>query len=189
MYLRMKEIHMEAQQANKPRVERTPWTPSRVAIQRVAHPLPIPAECRHCGGAVEIAHNSEVYSAAFGDWPWLYLCRGCGAYVGMHPYTNLPLGTLANRAQREARKEVKQLFNALWLDAPDRRGARTQAYTWLASRMGLPEAQCHFGQFDEQHCDAAMEILENAYADLRKQIQRGGEILPEWKKPIAKAEV
>jgi len=188
MYLRMKEVpKMEAQE--KPRVERTPWTPSRLAIQRVVHPLPIPTKCRHCGSAVEIAHNSEIYPTAFGEWPWLYLCRGCGAYVGMHPYTNLPLGTLANRAQREARKEVKQLFNSLWLDAPDRRAARSQAYAWLASKMGLTEAQCHFGQFDELQCDAAMKILESAYADLRRQIQRGGEILPQWKQPIMKEKV
>ena len=52
--------------------------------------------------------------------------------------------------------------------------------------MDLTEAQCHFGQFDEHHCDAAMEILESAYADLRKQIQCGGPVTPEWKKPIQK---
>ena len=62
--------------------------------------------------------------------------------------------------------------------APDRRAARSQAYAWLASKMGLTEAQCHFGQFDEPQCDAAMKIFDSAYADLRRQIQRGGEIPP-----------
>ena len=55
--------------------------------------------------------------------------------------------------------------------------------------MGLTEAQCHFGQFDELQCDAATKILESAYADLRRQIQRGGEILPQWKQPIMKEKV
>ena len=180
---------MEAQLEKPTTATRTPWNPSRVAIRRVKHPIQIPTTCRHCGGKVEPVHNSRIYGSAFGEWPWSYLCKNCGAYVGMHPYTNLPLGTLANRAQREARKEVKQLFNSLWLDAPDRRAARSQAYAWLASKMGLTEAQCHFGQFDELQCDAATKILESAYADLRRQIQRGGEILPQWKQPIMKEKV
>ncbi len=41
------------------------------------------------------------------DWPWVYICEGCGSYVGMHPFTDIPLGTLADAATREARKECK----------------------------------------------------------------------------------
>ena len=175
---------MSTQTTTPARVLRTPWTPSKIAIQRVKHPIPIPTECRHCGGKVEPVHHTEIYPVAFGEWPWSYLCRNCGACVGMHPYTNLPLGTLANKQQREARNSVKKLFNAIWIDAPDRRAARTQAYVWLASKMGLTEATCHFGLFDEAHCKAAKKLLEEAYADLQAQMERGGAVIPAWVVPV-----
>ena len=182
MYLRMKEIHMEAQQLEKPPATRTPWNPSRVAIRRVKHPIQIPTTCRHCGGKVEPVHNSRIYGSAFGEWPWSYLCENCGAYVGMHPYTNLPLGTVANKSQREARSSVKRLFNDLWVNSPNRREARTKAYAWLASKMGLTEAECHFGLFDEDLCDRASDVIEEAHENFRALMLKGDPGTPEWAK-------
>lgn len=162
--------------------KRTPWNPSRVAIARVPHPTPIPTTCRHCGGHVAPVHNSEIYGTAFGDWPWSYLCRGCGAYVGMHPYTNIPLGTLANKQQRDKRSAVKRMFNELWVSAPNRREARTKAYAWLASKMGLTEAECHFGLFDEDLCDKASDVIEEAHENFRALMREGDPGTPEWAK-------
>ena len=180
MYLRMKEIRMEAQLEKPTTATRTPWNPSRVAIRRVKHPIQIPTTCRHCGGKVEPVHNSRIYGSAFGEWPWSYLCENCGAYVGMHPHTNLPLGTVANKSQRKARSFVKRLFNDLWVNSPNRREARTKAYAWLASKMGLTEAECHFGLFDEDLCDRASDVIEEAHENFRALMLKGDPGTPEW---------
>ena len=142
---------------------KSPWNPSRRAIARVRDPLPAPTTCPHCGGPVKIVKNSTIYGRDYGDWPWAYLCKPCDAYVGMHPYTNIPLGTLAKKAVRDARNYTKTEFNALWLYAKDRRGERTKAYEWLANQLGMTTAECHFGLFDEAMCERVDEIIESTF--------------------------
>lgn len=129
---------------------------SRKSIRRVANPLQAPTECPYCNsGEVVLVSNSEIYGKEYGDWPYTYLCKCCKAYVGVHPGTDIPLGTLANKTLREARKTAKAKFFAVqkyhgW--------SRTQAYQWLANAMGLPRAETHFGWFNEESCDKATAL-------------------------------
>lgn len=158
---------------------------SKKAERRVKDRLPIPTSCPHCSGAVAFASNSEVYGRVYGEWPWIYLCQAqpCRAYVGTHPDTNLPLGTLATAAIRAARKSAKDQFNALWQGG---RMSRTEAYSWLAGKLNIPVAACHFGWFDEVQCSSAVKVLvaerqapvrtpvaAKAFADLRILLAAG----------------
>ena len=136
----------------------TPWNPSRSATARVKDVLPPPETCPYCGGPVELVNNSEIYGREYGKWPWAYRCMPCEAYVGLHPYTNLPLGTLANYELREARKRAKSLFQPLWQNM---RTTRSGAYHWLAQRMGIPPERCHFGWFTLEQCQQAYEICKS----------------------------
>ncbi|WP_387693052.1 zinc-finger-containing protein [Photorhabdus sp. RM71S] len=140
-------------------MEKTPWNPSVRAIQRVKDPLPIPTHCRYCCDHVEIAHHMDVFGRINNSkWPWLYICKSCGAYVGMHPFTDIPLGTLADKATRNARmsghrhfEEMREKWNL----------ERTDAYYWLARKLGINKCECHFGWFDIDTCHRAKEICEN----------------------------
>lgn len=134
---------------------KTPLNPSRGATARVKEPLPAPAICHYCGLSVRIAGHSEIYGRNYGDWPWLYVCNGCGAYVGMHPFTDIPLGTLADAATRRARKNCKPAFDALWRNGEMTRSA---AYEWLAAQLGIEKEACHFGWFDIETCERARNI-------------------------------
>lgn len=138
-----------------------PTTPtfSKTAERRVKDRLAIPEQCPHCGGTVQLVDNCMVYGQSYGDWPWIYLCQSgaCRAYVGTHPETNLPLGTLATAPIRAARKAAKERFNALWKEGGL---TRTEAYGWLASKLDIPQAACHFGWFDEPQCKAALAVLD-----------------------------
>lgn len=137
--------------------EKTPWNPSRRATARVLDKLPLPTHCRLCGSECKVVNNSAIYGKSFGDWPWAVLCTGCGAYVGLHPFTAIPLGTLALGPLREARKAAKRLFNPLWRDGAM---TRTQAYTWLAGQLKIPVSECHIGWFDEAECNAAIAAIK-----------------------------
>lgn len=134
----------------------TPWDPSRRATARVPDPLPTPHVCHHCGGHIELVNNQEIYGKPYGQWPWAYLCRGCGAHVGIHPYTNIALGFVANFEERVARKLAKDKFNKLWRGDIE---YRNRAYAWLASQMGIPRSECHFGMFGVDQCTKALEIM------------------------------
>lgn len=127
------------------------------AVARVSNPLPPPASCR-CGGAVRLANNSEVYGESQGYWPFVYICHTCRAYVGLHPHTDIPLGTLADATTRLARQSAKAAFNPLWQSGGL---PRSQAYDWLAAQLGMPVEQCHFGWFDADTCYLAMAIIDN----------------------------
>lgn len=143
--------------------EKTPLNPSRSATARVKNPLPAPVECPHCRSSVSIANNSEIYGREYGDWPWAYLCDGCGAYVGMHPFTAIPLGTLANEEQRRARKICKADFEALWKTG---RLTRDEAYAQLAAHMGIEKEACHFGWFGVEECHKAAAWAKVRYKEL-----------------------
>lgn len=132
--------------------DKTPWDPSPQHMARVKNKLPAPEKCPYCECSVRIANNSEIYGNSYGDWPWSYMCIRCDAYVGMHPYTHIPLGTLANKALRDARNRAKTPFNRLWQPSTKKRAA---AYQALAAHLGIDVDQCHFGFFDEATCNKA----------------------------------
>ncbi|MNF67309.1 hypothetical protein D3C84_491190 [compost metagenome] len=125
---------------------------SRRALKRVKNPLPTPTVCRYCAGQVELVNNSAIYRREYGDWPFAYRCSDCDAYVGLHPDTDVPLGTLANPQLRAARNKSKAAFHARM----KKMGlSRTLAYQWLAGRMGISIDQCHFGWFELEACAIA----------------------------------
>lgn len=136
---------------------------SRRALLRVKDPIAIPTACRYCDSSVELVENSAIYNGrTFGDWPYAYLCDCCGAYVGLHPDTDLPLGTLADKRTRDARNATKKTFEAIWRD---RHMSRTQAYAWLAGKLGISVAECHFGLFEPDQCRAAEAFAQEYLAN------------------------
>lgn len=132
--------------------DKTPWDPSAQHVARVKNKFPAPHECPYCKSTVRIANHREIYGRPYGDWPWAYLCTGCDASVGMHPYTAIPLGTLANEALRNARNRSKASFDRLWRPSTKK---RTAAYQALAAHLGVEVDQCHFGLFDPATCEKA----------------------------------
>lgn len=147
---------------------------SRRALKRVRDPLPIPESCRYCGPRhpVFIAHHSEIYRGgrSYGDWPYVYLCDCCGAYVGLHPHTDIPLGILADHDLRLARVKSKKRF----MEVSDLYGwSRSEAYHWLAQSLGIPVRQCHFAWFDVDDC-AIAERACKAKIDSFKRRGKGG---------------
>jgi len=135
---------------------------SRRALARVKDKLPPPEQCPNCGDIVELVSNSEIYGREYGSWPYAYRCtnhRHCDSHVGLHPHTDLPLGSLADRRTREARRACKALFLE-WQSFND--WSRSQSYAWLAVRMGLPASQCHWGLFSVSDAELAGAICEEA---------------------------
>lgn len=119
--------------------------------------MPPPSICRYCGGPIRLINHIEIYGREYSDWPYLYDCRSCDAYVGLHPATDLPLGTMANAELRSARKVHKEKFIEL---AHRKEWKRSQAYKWLSDKMGIPKSECHWGWFDVEQCKQAGRICE-----------------------------
>lgn len=138
----------------------TPWDPSRRATAKVKNPLPAPTRCRHCGAEVKLVSNAEIYGREYGEWPWAFLCQDqtCRAYVGLHPFTGIPLGTLATASIRNARKAAKALFNPLWQSGEM---TRDEAYVWLAGQLGIANVEdCHIGWLDVPECKLVVAAVQ-----------------------------
>lgn len=118
-------------------------------------------DCPYCGKPARRASAADVYgadkSASFSERVF-WQCQPCDAYVGTHPGTDAPLGTLANRGLRRLRVQVHALLDPLWRGSPDKR-MRTVAYAFLARRLGITERNCHVGLFDEALCERALSAL------------------------------
>jgi hypothetical protein len=136
---------------------KTPWNPSKSATARVKHPIKAPKTCPCCTtGYVTIEPNETIYGWPYGDWPWVFVCSNCQAYVGLHPFTDIPLGTLADKPTREARKSSKASFIAWFHEAGISRG---HAYRTLADSMKLAPELCHFAMFTVEQCKHAQGIM------------------------------
>lgn len=146
--------------------EISPQNPSQQAVARVLDPLPVPQVCPHCLAPVEVVRNGEIYGSDYGNWPWAYACQRRCSFVGMHPFTDIPLGTLATKPIRAARKRAKTAFNPLWQGRAGQSGAltRSQAYGWLAEQLGIPAGACHIGWLDVAACDRVVAVCRERAA-------------------------
>ncbi len=132
------------------------------AYDRVPHKLPVPTSCRICGSSVHFVNNSELYGRPYGNWPYGYFCGFCQAYVGCHPETDIPMGTMATAGLRNKRRLAHEAFDPLWRS---KKISRSKAYKRLAHEMGIPRAECHISWFEVEQCDQVVLVANR----LRKE--------------------
>ena len=111
--------------------------------------------CPYCNHKSELVTGEEVYP----NRPDLhllqfYMCKPCNAYVGCHPGMKKPLGRLANEELRRQKMLTHVVFDPLW---KSKVMSRTQAYKWLADKLGIKVEDCHIGMFDEDMCRQARD--------------------------------
>lgn len=131
---------------------------SRKALRRVKDRIDPPTHCPCCGKEVELVDNSELYGRSYGQWPYMYICFPCDTYVGTHKFTDLPLGTMADKLTREWRKKAKGPFMDRVRDV--HKGDRNSAYQELAQLLGIAKEECHFGFFTTDLCQQAFTRLQ-----------------------------
>lgn len=132
---------------------------SRESVRIVKNPLPVPTICPNCGSTVKLINNSEIYRKEMGKWPFAYKCNGlvCKSYVGIHPNTDIPLGTLADEKTRRSRSAAKAAFQPLW----EKDGLnKDAAYAWLTGKMGIQHEHCHVGWMNFEQCNQVVEICK-----------------------------
>lgn len=133
--------------------------------------------CIECGKLAQLKTGADV-------WPGrqdltsvpVYLCV-CGAYVGTHKGTDVPLGYPAGPKTRAARKAAHAEFDALWeakmkTKRLTKGQARGMAYKWLAGELGLEPAACHIAHFDAAQAQRVADLCGPIAARLRQALRR-----------------
>lgn len=129
---------------------------------------PICVECgklaRQVDGSRVWPHRRDLYDRV------MWLCE-CGAYVGSHPGTDIPLGYPAGMRTRQMRQMVHVEFDFLWgvkmAQGVSKSVARAAAYAWLAREMGIQPAACHMAHFNEAEARRAYAIVHPVAERLR----------------------
>ena len=125
-----------------------------------------PTVCRYCGNSVVFASNAEIYGKEYGNGK-CFLCRNCGAFVGVHTETLTPLGTLANEELRKWRKKAHNEFDKLW-KGKTREMTRYKAYRWLTEQMNLTRDETHIALFEIEQCKEVLKLLNNRLLERNK---------------------
>ena len=117
---------------------------------------PVPPVCSYCGTTAVLVDSAVIYHGTSYGFAWK--CPACpDVYVGCHQCTRKPLGRLADAELRVAKMLAHAAFDRLW-----RRGkmSRSEAYHFLAEKLGLPAGSCHIGEFDLDFCRRVVEVME-----------------------------
>lgn len=108
-------------------------------------------DCSYCKSPATLVDSSAFNAKSYGP---VWACLPCEAYVGVHPGTTKPLGTLANRELRNLRVMAHRQFDRLWRE---RHMTRSQAYLWLKKVFDLSWDEAHIAMFGPERC---MDLIE-----------------------------
>lgn len=123
--------------------------------------MPPPTSCRFCHSGIRYTSHAEIYGGrTYSDWPYIYLCINpkCRASVGVHAGTTHPLGTLADKDTKDARKAAHAAFDPLWKREANKGKARGMAYKWLAEQLDIEPWRCHISWMDTDLCRKVVKI-------------------------------
>ena len=104
----------------------------------------------YCGAPARLRKSRYGPFWSCSRWP------ECDGTVGCHPGTTTPLGSLADKETRQARKRAHDAFDVLW--KPLGREYRATAYRMLADELELDEA--HMGEMSREECERVVEWSE-----------------------------
>lgn len=129
----------------------------------MGNPTPIEPRCIECGRLAVLTAGRKVYPLKAKLWDRLFFVCTCGARVGVHKGTTIPLGYPCGPDTARARDLAHRAFDPRWRSEIDRTGcrrsaARGAAYRWLAGRLGIAPADCHISWFDQATCERVIEI-------------------------------
>ncbi|MCK5662505.1 MAG: hypothetical protein KAI17_03415 [Thiotrichaceae bacterium] len=123
--------------------------------------------CPYCGTLSELCTINVFYGRPIKKG-YLYVCRDypeCNSYVGCHPGTIRPLGSMANKELRTYRSELHALFDPQWKNAIPKQKVRSELYHWLAGELSLPVEKCHMAYFNLEEAKQALQICRAKFRE------------------------
>ena len=119
--------------------------------------------CDYCGEPAVLRDSKEIYGRDYHQKIWH--CAPCEAWVGTHRNSkrHIPLGRLADEELRYWKQLAHGAFDPLWKKREGKNKKengikRSNAYRWLAEKLGIDVKDCHIGMFDVDQCREVVKI-------------------------------
>jgi Protein of unknown function (DUF3268). len=155
-------------------------------VNALSPKIKIPPICPYCEKTAKLVDSNLIYKPTqdffnkfkpFNGVIMMWACEDypkCDAYVGCHPKSTIPLGTLANAELRTWRKKSKSPFERLWKEGHihnfypqiSKDEYRSYAYIWLSKKLELDPDLTHFGMFDLSTCMKVYELFKEELPQL-----------------------
>ena len=125
------------------------------------------AACHLIRAEMAYSHSAVVQQNLKGRY--YYRCPVCGAMVGTHAGTNIPLGKPVNKITAEMRQKTHKQIEEILKN--DDQVEKTDAYNYLSAKMpGWKKGEIHVGNFDANACVEAMKVLET-FQEVPRQVK------------------
>jgi hypothetical protein len=122
-------------------------------------------DCQYCGKQARLIGGEALFpDKAIYHKKRFWYCKPCDAWVGCHPKSTKPLGTLANKKLRLFRIKTHERFDKLW---KTELMSRDEAYSLLRRALNVSEEEGHIGMFGEDQCQKAMCMVNQFYQAVR----------------------
>lgn len=122
--------------------------------------------CPYCDKAARLVARAEVERDRPHGLAWV--CWPCEAWAAVHNNspTNKPTSRLAKRELHAAKAQAAGVFNLLYKTWGVK---RSDAYSWLAEKMGISSGDCDFAKFDLNECRKADSVARKYIPDFKPQ--------------------
>lgn len=123
--------------------------------------------CPYCGAPVLFRSAEGIYRENLAG-TMLYVCANypqCDAYVRVHPGTDKPVGTLANRTLRVLRREAHSYIDRICAEGIMK---KQEVYYWIAALIGAPLSEAHIGLLGNYYCAQIIEECKKLLAKKRR---------------------
>lgn len=119
--------------------------------------LPSDCPCPFCKGEVIYTSNAYIYGGRTYGSGMCYVCTNCKASVGTHENNpKKPFGVLANKEMKLLKQKCHAMFDPIW---KSRQIHRSNLYKKLAYKLEITLDECHFGMFDTEMLNKAINIM------------------------------
>lgn len=121
--------------------------------------------CPYCKSATSVTTETDIYGKTYSGRSMIK-CNNypnCDAYVGCHE-DGSPLGRLANKPLRQAKKKAHDYFDKIW---KEKYMERTALYEALSDFLNIPDAYTHIGMFSITTCHKTASWAHSLYNKLK----------------------
>lgn len=124
--------------------------------------------CPYCNCETKLVNGEEIYRQWINETPRpkfldkkYYVCvKNIDHYVGTYADNTTSLGRVADKELRKLKNQGHNTFDPLWKNKSNFKSQK-EAYDWLSEVMNLPLELTHFGMFNNEQCQEAINHCTN----------------------------